>query len=124
MERVNIRNGCHFFTACRGDRLKETYVIDFESAGILDAVPSLRYRCGFSGNQLSRYNWTMPLDPVQVALLEQMDGLRTIREIVGAASQNGVLPQRSQAELEQFATSLFQSLWRLDFLAMGLTPRA
>jgi SAM-dependent methyltransferase len=124
MERVNIRNGCHFFTACRGDRLKETYVIDFESAGILDAVPSLRYRCGFSGNQLSRYNWTMPLDPVQVALLEQMDGLRTIREIVGAASQNGVLPQRSQAELEQFAASLFQSLWRLDFLAMGLTPRA
>jgi hypothetical protein len=66
----------------------------------------------------------MPLDAVQVALLQQMDGRRTIREIIGAASQSGVLPQRSQADLEQFATSLFQSLWQLDFLAVGLTPRA
>ena len=124
MERVNIRNGCHFFTACRGDRPKETYVIDFDSAGILDAVPSLRYRCGLSGNQLSRHNWAMPLDAVQVALLQQMDGRRTIREIIGAASQGGVLPQRSQADLEQLGKTLFQSLWQLDFLAMGLTPRA
>ena len=59
---------------------------------------------------------------MQLALLQQMDGRRTIREIVAAASQSGVLPQRSQADLEQFATSLFQSLWRLDFLAMGLKP--
>jgi SAM-dependent methyltransferase len=122
MERVNIRNACHFFTACRADRPRGTYAIDFASAEALDYAPSLRYRCGLSGNQLSRYNWSMSLDPVQLALLQQMDGRRTIREIVAAASQSGVLPQRSQADLEQLGKTLFQSLWQLDFLAMGLKP--
>ena len=124
MERVNIRNACHFFTACRADRPRGTYAIEFASAEALDYAPSLRYRCGLSGNQLSRYNWSMSLDPVQLALLQQMDGRRTIREIIAAASQRGALPQRSQADHEQFAKTLFQSLWRLDFLAMGLEPRA
>jgi hypothetical protein len=62
----------------------------------------------------------MTLEPAQLALLQQMDGRRTIREIMAAASPSGVLPQPSQADLEQFATTLFQSLWQLDFLAMGL----
>jgi SAM-dependent methyltransferase len=122
MERVNIRNACHFFTACRADRPRSAYAIDFASAEALDYAPSLRYRCGLSGNQLSRYNWSMSLDAVQVTLAEQMDGRRTIREIVAAASQSGVLPQRSQADLEQLGKTLFQSLWQLDFLAMGLKP--
>ena len=122
MERVNIRNACHFFTACRADRPRATYVIDVASPEVLDAVPSLRYRCGLSGNQLSRPNWTMTLDPVQVTLAEQVDGRRTIREIIAAASQGGALPQGSLADREPFAKSLFQSLWRLDFVAMGLKP--
>ena len=124
MERVNIRNACHFFTACRADRPRATYKIDFASPGAIDFVPSFRYRCGLSGNQLSRHNWTTTLDAVQVALAEQVDGRRTIREIIAAASQRGALPQRSQADHEQFAKTLFQSLWRLDFVAMGLDPRA
>ena len=122
MERVNIRNACHFFTACRADRPRATYVIDFASPEVLDAVPSLRYRCGLSGNQLSRPNWTMTLDPVQVTLAEQVDGRRTIREIIAAASQGGALPQGSLADREPFAKSLCQSRWRLDFVAMGLKP--
>ena len=28
-----------------------------------------------------------------------------------------------QADLEKFGRKLFQSLWRLDFLAMGLNPK-
>ena len=120
MERVNIRNACHFFTACRADRPRETYAIDFKLAEAFDYVPSLRYRCGLSGKQISRHNWSMTLEPAQLALLQQMDGRRTIREIMAAASPSGVLPQPSQADLEQFATTLFQSLWQLDFLSMGL----
>ena len=50
-----------------------------------------------------------------------MDGRRTIREIVVAATQRGELPLWSPAELDQLGTSLFQSLWQLDFLAMGLS---
>ena len=122
MERVNIRNACHFFTACRADRPRASYAIDFASPGAVDFVPSFRYRCGLSGNQLSRPNWTMTLDPVQVTLAEQVDGRRTIREIIAAASQGGALPQGSLADREPFAKSLFQSLWRLDFVAMGLKP--
>jgi len=122
MERVNIRNACHFFTACRADRPRATYTIDFASPTALDFVPSFRHRCGLSGNQISRHNWTTTLDANQLALVQQVDGRRTIREIIAAASQRGALLQRSQADHEQFAKTLFQSLWRLDFVAMGLKP--
>ena len=119
MERINTRNACHFFTACHADRPRERYVIDSASEEALDYVPSLRYRCGLNGSQLSRPGWTTGLDPVQAALLQQMDGRRTIREIMVAASQRGELPPLSQAELDQLGKSVFQLLWRADFLAIG-----
>jgi SAM-dependent methyltransferase len=121
MERVNIRNACHFFTACRADRPTASYRIDFASADALSYVPSLRYRCGLSGNQIFRPNWSTNLDAVQVALAQHMDGRRTIREIVAAAGK-GLNQGRTPADLEQFAKTLFQSLWQLDFVAMGLRP--
>ncbi len=120
MERINTRNACHFFTACRADRPRAGYAINFASADALEYVPSLRYRCGLSDSQLSRPDWTTSVDPVQLSLLRQMDGRRTIREIVVSALQRGELPLRSQAELEQFGMTMVQSLWQLDFLAMGL----
>jgi len=123
MERVNIHNACHFFTACRADRPRGTYAIDFVSPGALDFVPSFRYRCGLSGNQISRHDWTTTLDAVQATLAEQVDGRRTIREIIAAAGK-GPNQDRTLADLEQFAKTLFQSLWRLDFVAMGLRPNA
>ena len=123
MERVNIRNACHFFTACRADRPRATYAIDFVSPGALDFVPSFRYRCGLSGNQISRHDWTTTLDAVQATLAEQVDGRRTIREIIAAVGK-GLNQDRTLADLEQFAKTLFQSLWRLDFVAMGLRPNA
>lgn len=123
MERVNIRNACHFFTACRADRPRGTYAIDFVSPGALDFVPSFRYRCGLSGNQISRHDWTTTLDAVQATFAEQVDGRRTIREIIAAVGK-GPNQDRTLADLEQFAKTLFQSLWRLDFVAMGLRPNA
>lgn len=54
MERVNHRNGCHFFTACHPERPPETYRIDFESPRWLDAVPVFRYRCGLTGEKITR----------------------------------------------------------------------
>ena len=105
---------------CRADRPRGTYAIDFAAPGALDFVPSFRHRCGLSGNELSRHNWTTTLDAAQGVLAGQVDGRRTIREIITAASQRGALPQGSQADHEQFAKTFFQSLWRLDFVAMGL----
>ena len=124
MERVNIRNACHFFTACRADRPPTAYRIDFASDEVLDGVPSLRYRCGLSGNQLSRPGWSTVLDPLQLALIQKMDGRCTIREIIAAVSEQGPSHGRSPADLESFARTFFRSLWQLDFLAMGLMPRA
>ncbi|MFM9198069.1 MAG: class I SAM-dependent methyltransferase, partial [Planctomycetia bacterium] len=46
MERINTRNACHFFTACRADRPRSTYAIDVASPAVLDAVPHFRHRCG------------------------------------------------------------------------------
>lgn len=124
MERVNIRNACHFFTACRVDRPRSAYAIDFASPESLDYVPMLRYRCGLSGNQLSRPGWSTGLDPMQLAPMQQMDGRRTIREIIAAASGQGLSQGRNPADVEAFARTFFRSLWQLDFLAIGLKPRS
>jgi hypothetical protein len=39
MERIHTKNACHFFLACRPDRPKESYVIDFSTTACLDYVP-------------------------------------------------------------------------------------
>ena len=122
MERVNFRNGCHFFTACRPERPTARFKIDFASAAALDYVPALRYRCALNGRELSRYNWRMSLDPVQLALLQQLDGQRSLREIIAAAAATGVLPAHQPAALEQLVRNVIQALWRLDFLSIAIAP--
>jgi len=122
MERINARNGCHFFTACRPDRPPERYRIDFASAAAAGYVPAFRYRCRLDGAEIVRPDWRLRLDPVQLALVQQVDGRRPIREIVAAAAPSGVLPQRGPADLEDLGRSVFRSLWQRDFLTMGLGP--
>lgn len=124
MEKVNSRNGCHFFTACRAERPPETYRIDFTSPAAAGYVPAFRHRCGLDGVELYRHDWRLRLDPVQLALVEQVDGRRTISEIVAAAAESGVLPQRSHPEREEVGRAAFRSLWQRDFLAMHLRPGA
>lgn len=120
MERINTRNACHFFTACRSDRPHKTYRIDFTSPEILNAVPAFRYRCGLNADAVFRPDWRLSLDPAQIALVQKVDGRRTIREIVALAAGTGPLSWRSQADLEDFGLTLFRSLWQRDFLSMGL----
>ena len=120
MERVNHRNGCHFFTACRPERPPETYRIDVASDTALDAVPSFRYRCQLDGEKIVRPGWSRPLAAEQLALVRLVDGRRTIREIIAAAgsAQAG----RRPAEAERFARTLFESLVNRDFLVLGRSP--
>lgn len=120
MERVNHRNGCHFFTACRPERPPASYRIDVASDAALDAVPCFRYRCGLDGEKVTRPGWSTPLAPEQLALVRLVDGRRTIREIIAAAS--GLAgTERSPAERERFAGALFASLVNRDFVV--LAPR-
>ena len=123
IERINPRNGCHFFTACCADRPEPSYKIDFAADRFRDYVPSLRYRCELSGDQISRHDWSAALDQTQLALVRLVDGRRTIGEILTEPSSLEALAQLDAAAQENYARALFQSLWQLDFLAAGLRPR-
>ncbi len=123
-ERVQTVNGCHFFMACRPERPKESYTIDFSAEDSLDYVPMMRMRCGLSGNEIFRPDWSMALNSAQLPFVQHVDGRRTIREIVERVAQDGDPRRAAATEREKFALKLFQALWRLDFLAMGLDPHA
>jgi hypothetical protein len=76
-------------------------------------------RCGLSGSEIFRSNWRANLNAARLPFVQHIDGRRTIREIAELVAQSG--SQRGDvADLEKFGRKLFQSLWRLDFLAMGL----
>jgi SAM-dependent methyltransferase len=118
MERVQTLNGCHFFMACRPERPKESYTIDFSTVASLDYVPLLRTRCGVSGDEAVWPGLRLPLNPAQLAFVQNVDGRRTIREIAKRVAQ--LDDQLSAADVERFGRKLFESLWRLDFVAMAL----
>jgi SAM-dependent methyltransferase len=124
MERLHIFSGCHFFMACREDRPKASYAIDFSTDGALDYAPKFRFRCGRSGSEIFRSDWRMTLSAAQLAFVQHVDGRRTIREIAALVAQSGGLQRGGAADLENFGRNLFQSLWRLDFLAMGLNANS
>ena len=120
MERVKTLNGCHFFLACHRDRPEKSYRIDFSSDRALDYVPLLRLRCAIRGDEISRPGWRVRLDPTHLAFAQNIDGDRTIREIVERVALSGVLTS-DQAALESTALELFEDLWRLDFVSMDLS---
>lgn len=124
MERVHVLNACHFFLACRPDRPKDNYVIDFsDDEAALDYVPVMRMRCGLDGGDIFRSDYRMSLNPAQLPFVQALDSTRTIREIAAHVGSSGTSARASAADLEKFARRLFQSLWRLDFVAMHLNAK-
>ncbi len=124
MERVLFNNSCHFFMACRQDRPRETYEVNFESEGVSRFVPFLRHRCRLDGNQLHRSDWSIPLEPDHLALVRLVDGRRTLGEIVAEAPVIRILPGQDPPVRKAFARTLFRMLWRLDFLAVEFDRQA
>lgn len=124
MERIGVLNACHFFMACSPDRPRESYTIDFSTPESLDYVPMMRMRCGLSGTELVRPDWRISLNTAQLPFAQHVDGRRTIREIAAGVAQSGASPRASIADLENFGRNLFQSLWRLDFVAMALNSNS
>ena len=120
MERLQPANATHFFIACRPERPKEHYTIDFSTADSLDYVPVARTACLLSGDEIFSPGAKLKLNPAQLPFVQHVDGSRTIREIVDCVAQRGDVTQESKADLQEFGRKLFQSLWRLDFLAMAL----
>jgi SAM-dependent methyltransferase len=120
IERLHVMNACHFFMACRPDRPKESYTIDFSTPGCLDYIPQMRMRCGIEGDEIFRPNWRTKIKPAQMRFVEYVNGRRTIRQIADRVAKSGQAPGASSSDLEEFGRRLFESLWRLDFAAMTL----
>ena len=120
MERIHTLNACHFFMACRPDRPKKAYTVDFSTTDCLDYVPLMRMRCGLSGSEILRPGWRMGLNSAQMPFVKQVDGQRTIRQIAAAVAKSNGTQRGSVEDFEKFGCKLFQALWRLDFLAMSL----
>jgi hypothetical protein len=124
MERIQTANACHFFMACRPERPKESYTIDFSTEDSLDYVPMFRLACGLSDGDIFRSDWRMSLNAAQLPFVRYIDGRRTIREIAADVAQSRQAQRANVTDVETFGRKLFQSLWRLDFLAMGLNPES
>jgi SAM-dependent methyltransferase len=121
MERLQTLNATHYFIACRPERPKEHYTVDFSSpSGALDYVPLTRTACQLSGDEIFLRGVKLKLNPAQLPFVQHVDGRRTIREIIECVAQQGDVPQETRARLEEFGHNLFQALWRLDFLTMAL----
>lgn len=123
IEDLHVLNACHFFIACRPDRPKKSYRINFSAADALDYVPRMRMRCGLDGDEIYRPNWRTGLTPAQLRFVQQVDGRRTIRQIAEGLAQSKEPPGTDAAELGEFGRKLFESLWRLDFVAMTRNTR-
>ena len=80
-------------------------------------------RCGLEGEEIYRPNWRAGLTPDQLRFVQQVDGRRTIRQIAKRLTQSKEPPRAKAAELEEFGRNLFESLWRLDFVAMTRKTR-
>ncbi|MGO9929501.1 MAG: class I SAM-dependent methyltransferase [Mycobacterium sp.] len=124
MECIQTMNTSHFFMACRPDRPKKNYKIDFSKVASLDYAPLMRTRCGVSGNEIYGPGWHMALSPEDLAFVQHIDGSRTIREIAECVGQGDDSPQNDAGELGKFGRKLFQSLWRLDLVAMALNGKS
>ncbi len=121
MERINTNNACHFFTACRQERPKESYHINFDAQTVDHCIPELRYRCTFNNDTLNRYNWSTTLSPLECLLLQRVDGRNSIVDIISHASNVGNLAHEDPLALASFAKAFFKRLWQLDFLSMQLS---
>ncbi len=117
MERLQTVNATHFFMACRPDRPKEQYTIDFSAAGTLDYIPMSRTACLLSGADLMGPGARLRLGPADLAFAQLVDGRRSIGEIAAVVAQRG---DGAAGEAESHARRLFRELWRLDFLAMAI----
>ncbi|MFM9180425.1 MAG: SAM-dependent methyltransferase, partial [Phycisphaerales bacterium] len=120
MERINFNNGCHFFLACRADRPRREYAVDFAAGDAPQFVPSMRHRCGLEGSQLMQPGWGIALDDAQAALVRQVDGRRTIAEIADAAAASEARDAAGADARTRAAVELFHLIWKLDFVAIGL----
>lgn len=120
MERINTRNACHFFLACRDGRPRSSYEIDFAVDAAYDYVPSMRQGCRWENGVIYRSDWQRTLDQIRSALVQRVDGHRSIRDIVACAIRAGDFSGTDTDEERHFAMQTFHELWQQDFIYFAI----
>jgi SAM-dependent methyltransferase len=121
MERLDALITSHTFVACRPDRPRANYTVDFSSADALGYIPVIRTRFRVDGEAIVMPHTRVQLTAAEVPFIRLVDGRRTIREIAALVASDGA-PQPGTTHVEGLARQAFQNLWRLDFLAMARNP--
>ena len=70
--------------ACRADRPKENYAIDFSAEEALDYVPAVRTGSGVSDNEVVMPHGRMPLSAVQLPFVQLVDDVARFERSPGA----------------------------------------
>jgi SAM-dependent methyltransferase len=118
MEMFFTANACHSFIACRRDRPRDDYVIDFDSARAPEFLPSLNDGVAFRDDRLYRLDRHWTLTPVEMRLAQKADGSASIRSIVTDSGIAG-----DAAAIEKYAVTFFRLLWRLGVATIGLPAK-
>jgi hypothetical protein len=66
----------------------------------------------------------MNLDHGQTALMQQVDGKRSLGKITAHMATKQLFQHLQPVEFQHYVKQQFQTFWQLDFLAMGLPPTA
>jgi len=122
MERINFRNACHFFLACRPERGSGTYRIDFTTHDALSYVPALRYRCALVVDELVRHDWRIKLTPDQLAVMGRIDGVRTVAQIIHDLTRENIKMAARDGSIEAETRMILETFWKMDFLQVCLGP--
>jgi SAM-dependent methyltransferase len=122
MERLIVNNGCHSFKACRPERPKEGYTIDFSTRDSVDYVPMMRRGCGLSGSEVIRLDFHLGLDAAQLEFVRHIDGRRTVRDIAERMARSPGSWQDTAGKVQDYGREVCEWLWRLDVIAIALAP--
>jgi SAM-dependent methyltransferase len=123
MERV-LAPASHWFIACRPDRPKQSYLIDFSTPEALEYIPQWHAGCGFANNMIFQPTIQMNLQPLFCPFAEHVDGHRTIREISALVASTIELRVNGRStdvtDAQRRGRELFKGLWCLDFVLIAI----
>ncbi len=119
MELFNGTISKHNFILCHKERDPASYRPNFDGEGFFDYVPFLRINRFEPPNRqqntqamIQRFPFApVPLTDLQLALLAQVNGERTILECVEAANLQG-----KPEVIEKVARNFFRSLWQISYV--------
>jgi SAM-dependent methyltransferase len=123
MERINFRNACHFFMACRPERTPSSYRIDLVSGETLSYVPTFRYRCEMDGDEFVRHNWRIKLTGEQLSVIRRIDGQSKVEEIIDSIRRDSQQSGLVDGSIEAKTRAILEMFWKWDFLEFSIrTP--